>query len=80
MYFQHLGGEEDYLPITFFTNPLFQPFDNNNRTMCFSVNIIDDSLSEPDEEFYLSLFVNAPIPVLITPNISVITIIDDDDG
>lgn len=76
--FQTKGGEEDYLPITFFTNPLFEPFDNDTRTMCFTVNIIDDGVPELSEVFYLVAFVDAPVPVQVSPNISDILILDDD--
>ena len=54
-------------------------FDNDVRLGCFNVTIIDDSVLEFTESFTVRVELSAPDPLInVYPNISSITIIDDD--
>ena len=74
-----VADEQDYDPITPFTSPLFKPFVNERRLQCFNITIIDDNLFEQTENFTLMVtpFDDTPL-VRITPNVSIIEIVDND--
>lgn len=57
---------------------LFALFDEYTRMVCFNITIYDDPFFELEEEFSLSANVSDLVPVTIKPNISVITIVDND--
>lgn len=71
------GNPTDYVTIT--TNPL-TPFGNNTREQTVNVTITDDEQFELTESFSLTLALRAggPQNVVITPNVTVINILDND--
>ena len=74
-----VAGEQDYDPITPFNSPLTEPFNNGTQTQCFNITIIDDNLNEQNESFILmvTLFDDTQ-PIIISPNVSIIAIVDND--
>ena len=59
------------------------PFGRSGRRQCFTVNITDDTRSEPTELFMVNVhFCPGPIPFLvgIFPQNATTTIMDDDDS
>jgi hypothetical protein len=80
VYYNSLAAGSDYkiLPLLFVT------FDNDNRQRSFDVTIIDDSSIEFDEIFIFELRFNPfafepPSNVILSPNITTIDIVDNDD-
>ena len=77
-----LAGGSDYQEISALN---LDVFDNANRQRSFDVTIIDDSSMEDAESFSLELrfdpFALEPPPsqVILSPNVSLITILDDDE-
>ena len=71
----------DYDEITASNNPLV-PFtsDPSTHRQCFNVTIIDDGALEDTENFFLSLSLieGSSIPVIVSPDISEVEIIDGD--
>lgn len=79
-----LAGGSDYQEIKASQLDVLLTFDNNNRRQSFSVAIADDQLVEGTESFTLQLrFDPFLIPrrsnILLSPNVSVVTVLDDDD-
>ncbi len=68
----------DYEMFTSLNIPLGEAFSAGTRLMYFNLTILDDFLFEPTEQFSISLSLADPLAVQITPNVSVITILDDD--
>ncbi len=68
---------KDYQLITPLNLPLF---DDDTRRLWFSVAIIDDDILELEESFLLTVSVADPlsVPVQILPNVSVVTIVDNE--
>ncbi len=73
-----IAGENDYVPITVFSSPLVEPFDENIRKMSFTVTIIDDDVFELTEMFSIMVSPEIAGTVEITPNVGRITILDND--
>ena len=77
-----LVGGSDYQEIRAEALEAFLSFDNNNRRQSFSVVIIDDQFVEDTESFTLQLrfdpFLTLPSNVRLSPNLSVVTILDND--
>jgi hypothetical protein len=83
-YSNSLAGGSDYQEIIALNLDVFLTFDNNNRQRSFDVTIINDSSMEDTESFSLELgfdpfALESPSNVILSPNVSVITISDDDD-
>ncbi len=53
-------------------------FKDITRVLYFNITILDDLLCEPTEQFRISLSLADDLPVKITPNVSSITILDDE--
>ncbi len=55
-------------------------FDDNTRFKCFNVTIIDDTFVELAEDFTLTVSTFDPevLPVQVMPNVSLVTILDND--
>ncbi len=68
----------DYESFIAFNSPLVSFFDENTRVLYFNITILDDLFVELSEQFSISLSLSDPLPVKLTPNVSVITILDDD--
>ncbi len=66
-----LIDENDYLLIS----STFGLFDNITRSLNFTVLIIDDDISEPPEDFFLTILGDEYLQIV--PNISIITIMDN---
>ncbi len=58
--------------------PIDNPFNNDTRSICFDLTITDDDVLEFTESFLLSVFVLDSLPVQIVPNVSTITILDNE--
>lgn len=58
--------------------PLSVVFDDATRFTCFNITITDDDVYEQTETFILTLSTTESLPVQITPNVSVIAILDND--
>ena len=74
---------EDYTEINAETLDQFLMFDDANRRLSFNVTIISDNQSEKRENFSLELrfdpfLVNVPAGVTLSPDVTIITIEDDD--
>ena len=78
-----LVGGSDYQKIRAAAFEVLLSFDNNNRRQSFSVVIIDDQFVEDTENFILELrfdpFLTLPSNVRLSPSVSVVTILDNDD-
>ena len=79
-----LVGGSDYAEISAEILEVFLTFDNLNRQRSFDVTIIDDSSIEDTESFSLELrfdpFGILPSSnVVLHPNVSVVTILNDDE-
>ena len=78
-------GGSDYQEIIALNLDVFLTFDNANRQRSFDVTILDDSSMEDAESFSLELrfdpFALEPPPsnVILSPNVSVVTVLDDDE-
>ena len=77
-------GGEDYIEINAETLDQLLEFNDANRRLSFNVSIINDNLSEMGEDFQLELgfdtfFGDPPSGVTLSPNVTTITINDDDD-
>ena len=77
-------GGEDYTEINAETLDQLLEFNDANRRLSFNVSIINDNLSEMGEDFQLELrfdtFIgDPPSGVTLSPNVTTITIDDDDD-
>ena len=77
-----LAGGSDYQEINA-VDLNYLIFDNANRRQSFNVAIMDDQSEEATERFSLELRfdpfeISPPSDVLLRPNASVITILDDD--
>ena len=63
---------------------MFLTFDEITRRLSFDVNITNDSTIENVENFSLELrfdpFGATPSNVLLTPNVSMVVIMDDDEA
>ena len=71
----------DYAEITSSNNPLVAfTSDPSTHRQCFNVNITDDKALEDTERFSLSLdlVAGANIPVVVSPDISEVNILDND--
>ncbi len=68
----------DYKSFTVFNSPLASFFDQDTRVLYFNITILDDFFFEPTEQFSISLTLVDDFPVQIIPNVSVITILDDE--
>ncbi len=68
----------DYESFTAFNSPLAGFFDEDTRVLYFNITILDDLLFESTEQFSISLSLADDVPVQILPNVSFITILDDD--
>jgi len=66
------GGGSDFFGTT--VNPL--TFAPGQTTKTFQINIVDDSIPEPDEQFQVRLF--NPVGATISDQVATITIIDND--
>lgn len=82
-YYTTVGGE-DYIEINAETLDQLLEFDDANRRLSFNVSIINDNQSEMGEDFQLELrfdtFIgDPPSGVTLSPNVTTITIDDDDD-
>lgn len=57
-------------------------FDNTTRRSCFTINIVNDNLVEGVEQFSLEILQNPsesfPIDTVLSPNMSVVDISDQD--
>ena len=54
------------------------PFDNANRTICFSTTALADVYFEGNQTFTYSLtLIGEQVPVMISPNVSMVTILDN---
>ena len=78
-------GGEDYIEINAITFDQLLDFSDTNRRLSFNVTIINDNLSEMRENFSLELRFDTflgdpPSGVTLSPNITTITIEDDDTG
>ena len=74
--FTIVAGEQDYIP---FTSTLSKPLSNETRSQCFDVSIIDDNLFELTESFTLLVtLADDTQPVIISPSVAIIEIVDDD--
>ena len=74
-------GGSDYRGINASFLDVYLIFDNNNRRQSFSMAIVDDRLLEGTESFTLQLRSDPFSPlssVRLSPDVSVVTIIDDD--
>ncbi len=69
---------KDYEEIDLFNPPIDNPFNNDTRYICFDITITDDDVLELTESFLLSVFVLDSLPVQIVPNVSTITILDNE--
>ena len=79
-----LAGGSDYANISAATLQVFLTFDNDNRRQSFDVAILDDNSMEDRETFSLELRfdpfeIPPPSNVILTPNVSVVTILDNDE-
>ena len=76
-----LAGGSDYQQIRATSFDVFLTFSDANRQRSFDVTIIDDSSREDAESFSLELVTLDPRPsnVILNPNVSVVTILDDND-
>ena len=78
-----LVGGEDYGEINAALLDVFLFFDENNRRQSFNVTIVNDSTIENTENFTLELRLDpfdTTSNVLLTPNVSMVSIIDDDEA
>ena len=80
----YLVGGSDYQEISAPRLEVLLSFDHFNRRQSFSVTIIDDLIVEDAESFTLQLRFDPyellpPSSVRLSPNVSVVTILDDDD-
>ena len=75
-----LQDATDYAEITSSNNPLVAfTSDPSTHRQCFNVNITDDEALEDTERFNLRLtLLGGSIPVVVSPDISVVEIIDND--
>ena len=76
----NVDGTLDYVEFTSSNNPLMAfTSDPSTHRQCFEVNIIDDEVLENTERFSLSLgLAQGNIPVIVSPDISEVEILDDD--
>ena len=79
-----LAGGSDYQEISAAALEIFLTFDDANRRQSFDVIILDDSSIEDTESFSLELRFDPfdilpPSNVVLSPNVSVVTILDDDE-
>ena len=78
----HTAGGDDYEELNAEAFDVFLTFDDATRRLSFSVTIIDDSQLEAREDFELELrfdpFVQPPSGIILQPNVSTITILDND--
>ncbi len=78
-------GGEDYIEISAEALDQLLEFNDANRRLSFNVTIVNDNLSEMREDFQLELrfdtfFSDPPSGVTLSPNVTTITIDDDDTG
>lgn len=66
----------DILPVSVIALWLFQP-ETANQLQCTNITIINDMVLEVDEVFFVVLSSSEP-RIIINPNTSVVTILDDD--
>eukprot|EP00731_Ephydatia_muelleri_P017053 Em0010g151a len=60
------------------SGPILGPFDNMNRTICFSINALADVYFEGNQTFTYSLtLIGQQAPVIISPNVTMVTILDN---
>ena len=76
----NVDGTLDYIEFTSSNNPLVAfTSDPSTHRQCLDVNIIDDQGLEDAERFSLSLgLAGGNIPVIVSPDISEVEILDDD--
>ena len=87
VYLNSLAGGSDYQHIFAIFFNVFLTFDDANRQHSFNVTIIDDNDLEDAESFSLELRYSPfnasdppPSNILFSPNVSEVTIIDNDDN
>ena len=54
----------------------FQP--SNSTVACGSINITDNDTPENEEEFFIAILTSGDSAVILGPNMTTITILDDD--
>ena len=57
---------------------LFEFHPSNSTMACGSINITDDDTPENEEEFFIAVLTTGDSAVILSPNMTTITILDDD--
>lgn len=57
---------------------LFEFHASNSTVACGSINITDNDTPENEEEFFIAILTSGDSAVILSPNMTTITILDDD--
>ena len=78
------AGGDDYQELSASSFDVILLFNDENRRLSFQVTIVDDDLLESIECFILELrfdpFRATPSGVILSPNVSIVYIVDDDNS